>query len=130
MTLVEDDNSTGQKDKTGSTIVALSMTRKSVKLDKSSPWNNDKGNGSLEILKDMDPVNGIGKNKDTLGKELGKCTLFASQSEEASESLRYPESLESLSEDSVTPLESASEDSVVRELCKCERRLFFFACLN
>ena len=40
--------------------------------------------------------------KDSPRKELEKRTLFASQTEEASESLRYPESEESVSEDSVT----------------------------
>jgi hypothetical protein len=40
--------------------------------------------------------------KDSPGKKSEKRTLFVSQTEEASESLRYPESNESTSEDSVT----------------------------
>ena len=42
------------------------------------------------------------RRKDSPGRKLEKRTLFASQTEEASESLRYPESKESTSEDSVT----------------------------
>ena len=44
----------------------------------------------------------VQRRKDSPGKKLEKRTLFASQTEEASESLRYPESEKSTSEDSVT----------------------------
>ena len=51
----------------------------------------------------MNLVDGIGKEEnDAPVQKLGKRTLFASQMEEASESLCYPESEKSTSEDSVT----------------------------
>ena len=65
-------------------------------------------NGSAEDKeltgwKDKNPVNGIDKGrKDSPRWKSEKRTLFASQKEEASESLRYPESKESASKDSMT----------------------------
>ena len=53
------------------------------------------------MSKDSDHADGMGK-KDSPGKKSEKRTLFVSQTEETSESLCYPESNESMSEDSVT----------------------------
>jgi hypothetical protein len=62
------------------------------------------------MLKDSDHADGMGKT-DSPGKKSEKRTLFVSQKEEASESLRYPESKESTSEDSVTPGRTEPSDS-------------------
>src|SRR6266496_894431 len=69
----------------------------------------DKEPTRLEHIKDVDDA-GHGR-KDSPGKELEKRTLFASQTEEASESLRYPESEESRPEDRMTQGRTESSDS-------------------
>jgi hypothetical protein len=54
-------------------------------------------------LENVDHADVTGKRrKDSPRQKSEKRTLFASQTEEASESLRYPESEGSVSEDSVT----------------------------
>ena len=111
-TLVEHGNSTGGKDKAGSTIAALS-TKELAKLEESGPMkpgrlDTSRRNSSAEDKepagwKDKNPVNSTDKGrKDGPRQKSEKRTLFASQKEEASESLRYPESKESASKDSMT----------------------------
>jgi hypothetical protein len=62
------------------------------------------------MSKYSDHADGMGK-KDSPGKKSEKRTLFVSQTEEASESLRYPES-ESISEDSVTQRRTEASDLI------------------
>jgi hypothetical protein len=78
------------------TIAALSTTRRSARRNKSP---KDKEPPQLEDVECVEAGEG---GKDSPGKQSEKRTLFASQTEEAPESLRYPESEKSTSEDSVT----------------------------
>ena len=114
-TSVEDGNSTDEKDKAGSTIAALS-TKELAKPEfgprKHGRLNAGRRNNSAEDRKparskDTNHADGTGKGrKDTPVQKLEKRTLFASQTEEASESLCYPESEESTSADDVTQEET------------------------
>jgi ribonuclease HI len=86
------------------TIAALSTTkgskRKAPKDKEPTQW------------KDMECVDNTGQErKDSPRTEFEKRTLFVSQKEETSESLCYPESKESISEDRVTPGRTEPSDS-------------------
>ena len=73
-----------------------------TKPGRSDARRNSSPEDSIPAMsKDSDQADGMGK-KDSPGKKSEKRTLFVSQTEETSESLRYPESNESTSEDSVT----------------------------
>src|SRR5438552_11880548 len=121
-TPVEHGNSTGGKDKARSAIAALS-TKELTKSEESGPMkpgrlDTSRRNGSAEDKeptgwKDKNPVNGTDKGrKDSPRRKSEKRTLFASQKEEASESLRYPESKESASKDSMT--QEGTEQAMVK----------------
>ena len=74
---------------------------------KNTVWINENGNGNgnkIAALSVQDEkVRKTEKEKDTFRMNLEKRTSFASQMEEASESLRYRESEELKSEDRATP---------------------------
>jgi hypothetical protein len=81
-----------------------------TKPGRSNARRNDSPEDSIPAMsKDSEHADGMGK-KDSPGKKSEKRTLFVSQTEEASESLRYPESNESTSEDSVTQGRTESSD--------------------
>ena len=83
-------------DKARGVIAALAITEGSTRRNK-SPKDKEPTR-----LKDMECVEAGQGRKDSPRKKSEKRTLVVSQTEEAPESLRYPESKESTSEDSVT----------------------------
>jgi hypothetical protein len=72
--------------------------------------NGSPEDGTSAMSNDSDHADDMGR-MDSPGKEFERRTLFVSQTEETSESLRYPESKESTSEDSVTQGRTGPSDS-------------------
>ena len=109
----EDRKPAGCKDKDPArdmakgTIAALSTTKGSTRRDKPP---KDKEPTRLEDRKCVDDAGQ--RRMDSPGMKLEKRTLFASQMEEASESLRYPESKKSTSEDSATQERTERSDII------------------
>ena len=113
------------KDMAKGTIAALSTTKGSTRRDKPP---KDKEPTRLEDRKCVDDAGQ--RRTDSPRRKLEKRTLFASQTEEASESLRYPESKKSTSEDNATQERTERSDIIAEPVRNTTEQTMAKGCIE